>query len=281
MILRRVIALAALPAIACAVARAEPLTADRLPAALLAECDARAAPIGRAEPAIAESVRALTAIGAFSAAEFDGVRFGFCPLQREGGPVGVTSCKDDIILLDEKYQSAGEALVLHATLAHEMAHVLQHRAARARAGAGYCDSAAYLAAKPALEGAADALGDGAAALLALGREVEIVNLCDAPVSIYLEADDPAARPTAPAFVKSPPGRAVTAKDRALSGNVRFYARTAPENGPAHVWEEKSGADARFVEGRLVRLKAAQLAAADRLASPLRLRLSCRSEKDRR
>lgn len=262
-----------------ALAAAEPRPADALPPTLMTECDAAAAPIERAEPAIAASVAALTAIGAFTTEEFRGARIGFCPLRREGGPVGATSCKNDIILLDEKYRSADEALVLQATLAHEMIHVLQHRKRRAVAGDAYCDSASYVADKAALEAAADKFGDAAAALIALGRSIEIVNDCHAPVLIYLEADDSvAAARGEPRFQRIEAHASKLSPVRAASGDMRFAARTAPPSGSAHVWETPKGRDTRVVEGRLLRLRETRLAARDRLKSPFRLRLTCASGK---
>lgn len=278
MIPRRANAFAAVAFAAAAlnpVALADPLAADRMPFGLLDACEAQAEPFSRYAPAIAAAVRALTEIGVFKAEEFAGVRIGFCGLRRAGGPVATASCPDGIILLDEKYAGADQAFVLKATLAHEMTHHLQHQERTARYGHGYCASARYSADKPALEKAADAFGDNVAALFTLGRPVEIFNACDDPVSIYFEADDPVAiRGDGPAFQRVPARTSATAAERALSGSVRIFARTEPVSGPAYVWQDKASAQTRFVEGRLIRLKTLRLAAADRVESPFRLRLSC-------
>lgn len=256
-------------------ASAEPLTADELPPSLLAECDERAQAYGRYAPPIADAAGALIRLGVFKEQEFQDAKIGFCDLKRAGGPVAATSCDDGVILLDEKYASPGEALNLKATLAHEMMHHLQHRSAKARFGPGYCAGARYQADKPALEKEADAFGDRVAALLALGRDVEVVNACNTPVAIYLEADDPVAvRGSAPVFLGVPAGGAAIAGERALSGGLRFYAETAPKDGVRHVWQDKAGGETRMIEGRLVRLKRTRLAAADRADGPFRLRLTC-------
>lgn len=276
MIRRRVIAVAGAAAIVSAApANAAPLTADRLPPALLADCEARALPFGRYAPAISASARALIDIGAFAAEEFQSARIGFCELQRVGGPVATASCPDGVILLDEKYAGAGQAFVLQATLAHEMTHHLQHQERTTRYGPGYCASARYSADKPALEKEADAFGDKVAALFTLGRPVEIFNACDDPVSIYFEADDPVAvRGAGPAFQRVPARASSIAAERALSRSVRIFARTDPASGPAYVWQDEASAQTRFVEGRLIRLKTFRLSAPDRVESPFRLRLSC-------
>lgn len=276
MILRRVI-VAAGAALACSVAPASsgPLTADRLPPSLLADCDARAEPLGRTAPTIAEAAAALIDIGAFSQKEFQDARIGFCALRSAGGPVAATSCGDGVILLDQKYAAASQTLNLRATLAHEMTHHLQHRDRKARFGDAYCASARYLADKAALEEEADAFGDKVAELFTLGRGVEIVNACDAPVSIYLEAENPiAVRGAEAAFQRVPAKGTATSTERALSGRFRYHARTMPTAGKAHVWEDRTSPQSRIVEGRLVRLKTLRLSASDRADSPFRLRLSC-------
>ncbi len=274
MIAARIISAAALLALAPPAAAA-PLTADLLPPALLADCEAKAHAFGRYAPAIAGSVRALSDLGVFAEKEFEDARIGYCPLQAAGGPVATASCADGIILLDEKYADARQALVLRATLAHEMTHHLQHLDKKAQFGADYCAGPRYLADKPALEAAADALGDAVGDLFVLGRSVAVANACDAPVSVYLEAEDPVAvRGAPPQFMHIEPGATALAAERALSGRVRFHARTAPQAGPARVWEDRTGPHSRFVEGRLVRLREMQLAAAGRVNGPFRLRLSC-------
>ncbi len=258
-------------------ASAEPLTADLLPAGLLAECDARAEPRGRYAAPIAAAARALADIGAVADTAFDDARIGFCGLRAAGGPVAAAACDTGVILLDEKYAGEGERLVLLATLAHEMKHHLQHRDAKARYGEGYCDSARYAADKPALEAEADVFGDAVAELFVRGRAVEIVNACDSPILIYLEADDPVAiRGAAPAFQRVAPKSSAVASERALSGIVRFHARTAPKVRPAYVWQDRTSAQSRFVEGRHIRLNEMRLVAASRENGPFRLRLTCAS-----
>lgn len=274
MIAARIAVAAAILALAPPAA-AEPLTADLLPPALLAGCEAKAAAFGRYAPAIAGSVRALSDLGVFAAKEFEGVRIGYCPLQAAGGPVATASCADGVILLDEKYARAEEALVLHSTLAHEMKHHFQHRAKKAQFGAGYCESARYAADKPALEAAADAFGEAVAELFVLGRSVEVVNVCAAPVLVYLEAADPVAvRGRAPAFLRIKAGAAGMAPERALSGAIRYFARTAPGARPSFVWQNQAGPHSRIVEERPIRLKDARLRAAERETGPFRLRLTC-------
>ena len=256
-------------------AAAEPLTADALPPALLADCDARAEPFGRYAPSIAGAAAALIDIGAAAERDFEDAKIGFCSLREAGGPVAATSCEDGIVLLDEKFAAASQTLNLRATLAHEMTHHLQHRARKARFGAAYCASARYGAEKPAFEAQADAVGDKVAALFVRGRGVEIVNACDAPVSVYLEADDPvAARGAEAAFQRVPARSRVMAAEKSLSGRFGLYARTAPQSGRVHVWRDAQSDRLRFVEGRAVRLRAMRLSAPARLDAPFRIRLSC-------
>jgi hypothetical protein len=258
---------------------AEPLTADLLPPDLLSACEADADPSGRYAPPIAASVRALADIGVFAAKEFDGVRIGFCALQAAGGPVATASCADGVILLDEKYARPGESLTLQATLAHEMKHHFQHEDRKARFGQAYCDSARYVADKPALEAEADAFGDAVGELFVRGRAVEIVNACDAPVSIYLEADDPVAvRGAEPRFQQIAAKSSAPAAERAMSGTVRFHARTTAAARPAFVWQDRTSPHSRIVEGRSIRLTERRLSAMGREQGPFRLRLSCPGER---
>jgi hypothetical protein len=261
-------------------AAAEPLTVDLLSPALLSECDARAESYGRYAPPIAAAARALIDIGVFAPDEFEDVSIGFCGLRAAGGPVATASCADGVILLDDKYARPDQTLVLKATLAHEMKHHRQHRDAKARLGQGYCESARYAAEKPALEAQADAFGDAVGELFVTGRAVEIVNACDAPVMIYLEAADPVSiRGAAPAFQRIAPKSSLIAPERALSGIVRFDARTTPEAGPAYVWQDRTSAQTRFVEGRLVRPREKRLSAAGLEAGAYRLRLTCPDKAD--
>ncbi len=254
-----------------------PLRAEDLPPALLADCDARAAPHGSYESAIAASVAALTRLGVFSAAEFSGVRIGFCAIRKANGPVAATACASDIILLDEKYRDGAQALVLNATLAHEMKHYFQHRARRERYGAGYCDSAHYVADLPELEAAADAFGDAVGELFALGRPIEIDNRCADPVDVYVEPVDPASvAEGALQMIRVPANTATVAPSRALSSNVYFYAETLPSAQMKFVFENRSSPHRRFIDGRQYRLRETGLPAAGREAGPFRLVLSCRA-----
>ncbi len=282
MILRRDVALATAAAmmVAGAPASAEPLTADRLPPALLGACDANAAPFGAYDLAVARSVAALDGMGAIWKDEFATVRIGFCGLVAAGGPVAAASCADDIILLDEKYAAEGQALALNATLAHEMKHHFQHRAAKARHGDAYCESAAYAAGKEAMETEADAFGEAVGELFFLGRPVEIVNECVSPVAVYLEADEPAAAQEGdPAFETVAARSARVLRARAYASRFYYHAQTLGATGPRVVFENRSSPHRRFIDGRQIRLKEARLDAAGREKGPFRLTLSCAAAHD--
>mgnify|MGYP001172364222 CR=1 FL=1 len=288
MILRRVIAhfrkqewsaIALVFLAAHAPAGAEPMIADELPQSLLAACDARAAPFGAYAAPIARSVAALDAMGVFRKDEFSPVRIGFCDLVAAGGPVAAASCASDIILLDAKYAAEKEALVLNATLAHEMKHHLQHRALRASHGDDYCESPRYAAGKAAMEEEADAFGDAVGELFVLGREIEIVNRCADPLAIYLEADDPATAPQEPAFDLVAPQSSARSGVRARSSRVFYYAETRPAAGAPRRFDNSSSPHRRFIDGRSVRLKPARLASAGREAGPFLLDLSCAPDQD--
>ena len=281
MILSRVTMLCAAAVLAAASAEAagagatRPLTTDRLPQDLLAACDASAEPSGRYAPAIAGAAAALIDIGAATESDFEDAKIGFCSLREAGGPVAATSCEDGIVLLDEKFAAASQTLNLRATLAHELTHHRQHQERKARYGESYCASARYEADKPRFEAEADATGDKVAALFVRGRGVEIVNACDATIALYLEAENPvAARGAEAAFQRIPARSAALSPERALSGRFRFHARTAPDAGKIHVWENKTSAETRIVEGRTARLRSIRLSAPDRLDAPFRLRLAC-------
>jgi len=267
--------IAALACIAAqSAASAEPLTADRLPQALLDRCDATAASFGAYPAAVAKSVAALADIGVFKKEEFAPVRIGFCGLVAAGGPVAAASCASDIILLDEKYADEKQALVLNATLAHEMKHHFQHRAAKSLHGAAYCDSARYAADKAAMEREADAFGDAVGELLALGREIEIVNHCADPLAYYLEADNAATAPPAQAFEILPPNSSARAGARALTSRVFYYAETRPDAGAPRRFDSAASPHQRFIEGRSVRLRSARLQSAGRESGPFLLEISC-------
>lgn len=281
MISRRVVArLFAAAMLAAPAARAEPLTADQLPPSLLADCDARAAAFGAYDAPIAKSVAALVAMGVFSTEEFAGVRIGFCPLRAAGGPVAAASCAEDVILLDEKYSAKKETLVLNATLAHEMHHRFQHQAGRRRHGAGFCDGADYAAGKAQMETEADAFGDAVGELFFLGRPVEIVNDCNAPVAVYLEADEPAAEREGEIAFETVAARSRgVLRERAYSSRFFYYAETRGEGGVKEVFKSPASPQRRFIGGRQIRLREARLEAAGRSAGPFRLRLSCAAARD--
>ncbi len=255
-------------------AGAEPLTADLLAPQLLADCEDKAPPFDRYAPPVAAAARSLIDIGVFAAEEFVDVRVGFCALQAAGGPVATASCGDGVILLDEKYARPDQALVLGATLAHEMKHHLQHREKKARFGAGYCEGARYAADKPSLEAEADAFGDAVGELFVSGRAVEIINACEEPVLVYLEPDDPVAvRGAAPRFQRIAAKSSAFAAERALTATVRFHARTMAARA-AFVWQDRTSPHSRIVEGRSIRLREMRLSAAGREKGPFRLRLTC-------
>jgi hypothetical protein len=254
--------------------------ADALPPTLLAECDARAASFANLPPAIATAARALLDLGVLEPEAFSQAKIGFCGLRRAGGGVAAASCVDGVILLDETYALEDQSLPLRGTLAHEMMHHLQHRRRKAKYGDDYCASARYQAEKPALEAEAERFGDEVAELFLLGRAIEIVNACAEPVLVYVEAEEPVAIRGAPvAFLRIPPKSAALSPERALSGRVRFHARSTPASGPPWVWENQTSPHARYVEGKLVRLTEMRLAAPDPVESPFLLRLDCRGGAD--
>ncbi len=148
-------------------AGAQPLPADDLPQTLLTACDEQAKAVGEFAGPIAAAVNELIEAGVFQREAIEGVRIGFCDLRNADGPVAATSCLDDVILLDAKYEAPSQALVRNATLAHEMKHVLQHREKKAAYGEGYCLSEAYETDKPGLEAEADKFGDEALEILLL------------------------------------------------------------------------------------------------------------------
>ena len=241
---------------------AAPLPADDLDPALLAPCEAAAKPIDAGPQTIAAAFDDLIALGIVTPEDAAGARFGFCGLRRAGGPLATTSCADDTILFDAGTAAPGRGLILRTLLAHELTHIRQHRAARALHGAAYCASARYPADAAGFEREADAVGDAVRDLLVLGRPVEISNQCAGPAQIYMEVEDPADAGDARVerFVLAPGSRTIAAR-RALSGWVKFYARTrGDDKGPDRVWEGRSRAHQRFVDGAGYRLKRIRLTA---------------------
>lgn len=260
-------------------ATAEPteiLPADALPQTFLEACDARVRPFGLFAPPVADAAAALIGIGAFSADEFRAVAIGFCNFSAVSGPVATTACRADAILLDEKYRAADQALVLRATLAHEMMHVLQHRALRAVHGAAYCDGSLYPADRGWMEAQADAFGDAVGELFVTGRPVAIANDCAAPVSAHVELNDPAPRPPggASGLTVFAPGETRRLAARSRTSRALLYAETVTAEGPVAFWSGADAANLRFVDGRSYRLREAALAAGDRISGPFELRLVC-------
>ena len=201
-----------------------PLSANDLPASLLNVCDAKAAGMGYYAGPIADAMLVLIELGVLSFDDFRGVSIGFCGLRAAGGPVGTTSCAEDIILLDSNYAGTGQELALAATLAHEMKHVRQHRQKRAARGIQYCDSTRYRLDAPTLEAEADAFGDATARLALLGRSLEIHNGCAGPVHVHLETEKPIARaPADIGFHEIAAGKTIVWPGRTASSAALFHA----------------------------------------------------------
>lgn len=256
-----------------------PSPSDALPPSFLAACDARALSFPAYDRAIENAVNALDELGVFARADFAGVRIGFCDLRAANGPAATTACASDTILLDAGYGEKDQALILAGTLAHEMKHVLQHRARRAMHGAAYCESDDYAAARPALEIEADAFSDGVGALLFAGRRVEVRNDCPAPVRVYLEADKPRYGRAGPAaFVELAPQATTQMEARALSGVFRAYAEKSSAadettlGGP--IWGGPRIKEKRIIEGARYGLQRIIATVSDPAAGPFQLRLDC-------
>ena len=251
------------------------IASDAVPPSVLGPCDAAARAQGAYAAEIEAARRSLVALSVFDDAEFEGVRIGYCGLVAAEGPVATTSCADDIILLDEKYAAPAQSLVLAATLAHEMKHVLQHREKRAASDAGYCADDAYLADRAALEADAEAFGGAVLQLVFAGREIAIRNACPAPVSVFVAPDAPktAAGATGAAFAIAP-GAAADETLRSASRSVRYAAISATANGRRHRWAGEKNAERRMVGGERIPLIAAILPVADRADGPFQLTLRC-------
>ncbi len=261
-------------------ATAQYFAADLLPQELLDACDAHARPFGDYDKHIANAADALIDLGVFSESEFGNVDIGYCGLRAARGPAATISCARDIILLDRGYGSKERGLALTITLAHEMKHYLQHQEKKAAFGEAYCQSEGYAADKIWMERDADAFGDEVAALMVSGRPVELVNECPVAVTYYLEADRPAgAGERRQRFEKAPPKTTVASAQRALSREFKFYGASAPMEGAQRVWQGKTMAHRRFIDGESYGLARKTLANAERTQGPFQLRLSCAPESD--
>lgn len=251
------------------------LASDKVPADIIAACEAAARPFGAFDAAVETAIGDLDALGVLLREDFSGVRIGFCPLAAHDGPVATTACAADVILLDAKYAGPGAGPLLRSTLAHEMRHVRQHRARRAQLGPGYCAGADYRGERAALEAEAEAFGDETAALFFVGRPIAIRNDCPVAIRLYLEGEGlagaggaPAGPFIAPARSTAPIGAATTSR------HIRFYALSEPKDSRRWVWRAAQGADRRFIGGRTVGLKPMTLAAPRAPDAPFRLVLSC-------
>ena len=269
----------ALSALAASPVAAKRLPSEKLPQAYLEACDDRAAPFGAYDRSIAAAVEDLTDIGVFEEAEFHDVKIGFCDLRKVRGPAGTTSCAHDTILLDSGYAARDQGLVLKATLAHEMKHVFQHRRLKAELGEDYCFTDRYAADKGWMEREADAFGDEVAALLFLGRKVEIRNDCPVAVSVYLEADRPLSTGDALGFITAPAHSITPSPERSVSKAFKLYAETAPGADRKKVWGDRTMAHTRRIKGGLYRLKSIALPNAERATGPFQLMLSCDADRN--
>ncbi len=256
-------------------ASANALSSEQISQELLEACDARAKPFGRYDDSVAQSVDALTEMGVFSAREIQSVKIGYCELRRANGPAGTTSCAQEIILLDSGYAANDRSIVRAATLAHEIKHVLQHRAHIARHGDGYCESDQYIADKGWMEVEADAFGDGVAELFFAGRAVEIKNECPVSVSIYLEADKPMpVAGDAVGFIEAPPLAVVHSPERAMSRFFKVYAKTEAKDGERKLYGGATMATKRDIAGKTYGLESVALSNADPSKGPFQMTLSC-------
>lgn len=259
-------------------AMANPISSDEIPEHVLTECDKRAMPLGDSSRIIATAAEELIAMGVFAEAEFNNVKIGFCDLRRVQGPVATTSCARDTILLDSGYAAKDQSLVLKATLAHEMKHYFQHREQKAAFGESYCASDRYIEDKIWMEEEADKFGDEVAALLFLGRPVEIENECATPVSVYLEADRPKSVKNEPrGFLEAPPQSTVESPERSLSRSFRLYAESALEGDQKQVWRGSAMAHKIILDGRVLELSRITLSNPFRSTGPFLMRLSCTPE----
>ena len=268
------VAVVAAPASGEAVA-ATALSSREISQDLLEACDARAMPFGRYDASIEKSVQALTDLGVFSAQDFENVKIGFCGLRAVNGPAATASCARDTILLDSGYDASDKRIVRSATLAHEMKHVLQHRALIAKHGDGYCGSDLYPADWEWMEAEADAFGDAVAEMFFSGRAVVIRNDCPADVAVYLEADYPTSpREANLQLTTVAAGSVVPSRVRSLSKSFKFYAEQSSGHSYNNDWRGKTMAYRRVVGGETVGLRPITLTNAARSTGPFQLTLAC-------
>lgn len=270
-----VLAVIAMLLLAILPATASRFSSDQLPQDYLNACDDRAKAFGAYDRRIADAADDLTAMGVFKSEELHDVKIGFCDLRKINGPMATTSCTDDIILLDSGYAARDQGLVMKATLAHEMKHVLQHRELKEEFGEDYCFTDRYVADKSWMEEEADAFGNAVAALFFTGRPVEIRNDCPVAVSVYLEADNPiSSMAGALQFMTAPPRSTIASSERAISKFFKLYAETEPYRGGIKVWRDARMAHTRIIEGGRYGLKSLTLPNAARSTGPFRMTLSC-------
>ncbi|MEM8772840.1 MAG: hypothetical protein AAGD92_14430 [Pseudomonadota bacterium] len=247
---------------------------DQIPEAVLDACDRDAEAYEHYDTAIASAANDLIALGVFSKTEFQGVKTGYCDLLKLRGPVGTTSCRRDTILLDEKYKDERQKLVLAATLAHEMKHVLQHREQKAQYGDIYCESDQYEADKAWMEDDADAFGDSVAGLLFVGRSIRIENRCPFPVSIFPGVGSPVSSHAHDVDIVEAGPRATLETDlRSARRDFEFFAKGVSDEGRLQTWrgmkdDPKVGRPSQD-EHNEVRLQASA-----RSTGPFVLRFSC-------
>ena len=267
-----------IPAIALMVsghAMAKQNSSGDIPQYILDECDAQAKLYGGNSEQVLAATEKLVALGVFARADFHDVKIGFCDLKGVRGPVASTSCERDTILLDKKYTNKDQGLVLNATLAHEMKHHFQHTELKNRFGENYCFSDRYIADKSWMEEEADKFSDNVAGLLFVGRPVEIKNGCDAPVSIYLEPDNPIARaPSKVGFIEVGPHSTAETPTRSMSKSFKFYAQSEPNDGRRWVWQGPSKTHKRVISGETYYLRKATLSNRSPSTGPFLLNLSC-------
>lgn len=256
-------------------------SSDNISREILDQCDEQALAYEDYDAIIAAAAEGLAALGVFTKSEFRGVKIGFCDLQRVQGPVATTSCARDTILLDTKYANKDESLVLKTTLSHEMKHYFQHRGQKIRFGENYCFSDQYKSDKAWMEEEADAFGDNVAALLFIGRTVEIKNNCPVAVTVYLEDDDPLGpAPDGARFIDIAPQSTVTAPGQSRSKFFKFYAQSEPVRGERRFWRNATMAHRRMINGKAYGLKQTTLSNRSRATGPFQMKLSCSNKQNR-
>ena len=238
-------------------------------------CESRSPFFSDYHPTIKKAADDLIAMGVFTQGEFSGVRIDFCALYEQYGRYGTTNCSNDVVLLDEGYARKGRDLVLRATLAHEMKHVLQHRELRLAHGLDYCASNQYENDKPRLEAEADMFGDRVARLFFGGRAVEIRNQCSVPVSVYLEPNKPLVRSeTLPEVATVPPGGVYETAERATSNEFRGFLE-ALEGAYMRVdWTNFGGGYSRIIGKEIRIVNDVVIGNPERVKGPFVLNVTC-------